>query len=257
MCKHFVSLVYRKRVGSALRKAVLGYMADRASEDGSGIWCSKGRIARETEFSESAVKKTVREFLAEGVLVETGKRKHENGETTIYSLVKVQIERMPDAAPTTTSGVTPTPSDPGTEKPRHPVTETPAPQNPPPRHPVPPNLPLNHLEPPKEDQSAPDPRFSEFWERWPLRRVVRKKAEVAFKRLSPADKREAINRVESWVKAWRASNPTANDIHPTTYLNGRRWEDDFSAPSLRQIQGGAQDGRVARWHRIAASGGSR
>ncbi len=61
-----------RRFGSAARKQIIMFLADKASDDGSGIWCSKGTIQRHTELSESTVKRTIIDFLREGILIETG-----------------------------------------------------------------------------------------------------------------------------------------------------------------------------------------
>jgi len=62
------------RFGSAARKQIIMFLADKASDDGSGIWCFKGTIQRHTELGESTVKRTISDFLKEGILVETGRR---------------------------------------------------------------------------------------------------------------------------------------------------------------------------------------
>ena len=62
------------------------FLAGKASDDGSGIWCSKGTIQRHTELGETTVKRTVRAFLKEGVLVETGARTCKNGFTVVYRI---------------------------------------------------------------------------------------------------------------------------------------------------------------------------
>jgi len=59
------------------------FLADKASDDGSGIWCSKGTIQRHTELGETTVKRAVRAFLKEGILVETGSRTCKNGFTVV------------------------------------------------------------------------------------------------------------------------------------------------------------------------------
>lgn len=56
-----------RRFGSAARKQIIMFLADKANDDGSGIWCSKGTIQRHTELGETTVKRTVREFLKEGI----------------------------------------------------------------------------------------------------------------------------------------------------------------------------------------------
>lgn len=58
-----------RRFGSAARKQIIMFMADKASDDGSGIWCSRGMIQRHTELGESIMKRTISDFLREGILV--------------------------------------------------------------------------------------------------------------------------------------------------------------------------------------------
>ena len=70
------------------------FLADKASDDGSGIWCSKGTIQRHTELGETTVKRTVREFLKEGILVETGARTCKNGFTVVYRIDLTKVEAL-------------------------------------------------------------------------------------------------------------------------------------------------------------------
>ena len=76
-----------RRFGSAARKQIIMFLADKASDDGSGIWCSKGTIQRHTELGESTVKRTINDFLQEGILIQTGQRRCQNGYTVIYRIV--------------------------------------------------------------------------------------------------------------------------------------------------------------------------
>ena len=64
---HIPNECAERRFGSAARKQIIMFLADKASDDGSGIWCSKGTIQRHTELSESTVKRTNIDFLREGV----------------------------------------------------------------------------------------------------------------------------------------------------------------------------------------------
>jgi hypothetical protein len=83
-----------RKFGSATRKQIIMFLADKASDDGSGIWCSKGTIQRHTELGETTVKRTVREFLKEGILVETGARTCKNGFTVVYRIDLTRIEAL-------------------------------------------------------------------------------------------------------------------------------------------------------------------
>ncbi len=63
------------------------FLADKASDDGSGIWCSKGTIHRHTELGESTVQRAVNELVQEGILIETGQhRRCKHGYTVVYHM---------------------------------------------------------------------------------------------------------------------------------------------------------------------------
>ncbi|WP_164661331.1 hypothetical protein [Tropicibacter sp. Alg240-R139] len=120
-----------RKFGSAARKQIIMFLADKASDDGSGIWCSKGTIQRHTELGESTVKRTIREFLKEGILIETGARGCKNGFTVVYriDLAKVEVLEL-TAEPDIETGATvnPVQTGPGTGAT---VTWVPGPQRPP------------------------------------------------------------------------------------------------------------------------------
>ncbi|WP_116134219.1 hypothetical protein [Tropicimonas sp. IMCC34043] len=102
--------------GSAARKQIIMFLADKASDDGSGIWCSKGTIQRHTELGESTVKRTISDFLKEGILIETGRRPCKNGFTVIYRIVLARVmalESMAEPDDGTGSMVDPVQPEPG------------------------------------------------------------------------------------------------------------------------------------------------
>jgi len=106
-----------RKFGSATRKQIIMFLADKASDDGSGIWCSKGTIQRHTELGETTVKRTIRDFLKEGILVETGARGCKNGFTVVYRIDLARIEALELTAEPeieTGSTVAPVQSGPGT-----------------------------------------------------------------------------------------------------------------------------------------------
>ncbi|AML51531.1 hypothetical protein [Falsihalocynthiibacter arcticus] len=106
-----------RRFGSAARKQIIMFLADKASDDGSGVWCSKGTIQRHTELSESTVKRTIIDFLQEGILIETGRRHCKNGYTVIYRIALERVASMETTAePDVLTGVTvnPVQPEPGT-----------------------------------------------------------------------------------------------------------------------------------------------
>lgn len=81
------SLCSQRIFGSPVRKQIIMFLADKASDDGSGIWCSKGTIHRHTELGESTVKRAVGELVRDGILVDSGKRRRcRNGYTIVYDM---------------------------------------------------------------------------------------------------------------------------------------------------------------------------
>lgn len=96
---------------------------------------------------------------------------------------------------------------------------------------------------PKGDDVA---GFEEFWAAWPLAKTAKAKAQAAFKKLKAEDRAKATEAVVTWAANWRRQHPTASDIHATTYLNQKRWEDEATAPKpgLRVVHSGPRIGDV-------------
>ena len=94
----------KKRFGSAPIKAVVMYMADRASDDGGGIWTSKGHIAADTELSKRTVQLAIKQLESAGLVVAVGQRKHGNGYTIEYSLDVSRIKELPSTREKTGEG---------------------------------------------------------------------------------------------------------------------------------------------------------
>jgi hypothetical protein len=66
--------------------------------------------------------------------------------------------------------------------------------------------------------------FEEFWKIvWA--KTNKAGAERAWKKLSEENRRKAIGLAAQFFRKWRADYPHASPIHPSTYLNNRRWED--------------------------------
>ena len=57
------NVIQTKLIGSPTKKAILMYMADKASDDGSGIWVSKGNMAADLEMSSRAVRIHIKDML--------------------------------------------------------------------------------------------------------------------------------------------------------------------------------------------------
>ena len=87
--------VQRRVVGSATRKSVLLYMADKAADDGSGIWTSKANIARDLELGIRAVQYAIRDLVDTGLLIEIGQRDCKHGYTVEYGIVVDALGALP------------------------------------------------------------------------------------------------------------------------------------------------------------------
>lgn len=209
-----------RKFGSPARKQVIMYMADKASDDGSGIWCAKGTIAQFTELGESTVKRVIKEFLCEGLLIETGKRAHERGFTVVYQIDLKQVERLDslkNEVRETGSRVDGVQSEP-------PRGSTADPEEGPERTP---NHPLTTLEPSivcSGDTHMPD-GFESFWKAHPRPRD-RKRAESLFEEAVKAGVHpEAIVRAAERYRAEHAGNKRQYVAYADNWLEKRRWED--------------------------------
>ncbi|WP_254683611.1 hypothetical protein [Phaeobacter inhibens] len=170
------------------------FLADKASDDGSGIWCSKGTIQRHTELGETTVKRTIRDFLKEGILVETGARGCKNGFTVVYRIDLTRIEALElTAEPEIETGATvdPVQTGPGTGAT---VAGVPGPPRPP-NHPK-----TTHKPPTRKREGAEDEEAEKILASYPPDRL-RGKAEC-LSRIREA--LEAGTEVEDLLQAVKA-----------------------------------------------------
>ncbi|WP_175582277.1 hypothetical protein [Phaeobacter sp. HF9A] len=161
-----------RKFGSASRKQVIMFLADKASDDGEGVYCSKHSIAKFTELSLATVKRIIRDFASEGILVQTGERDCDFGYTNEYRICLEAVSRLDDLTKKKSdaqggrqqTGVTKTPDeyDPASE-----VTTTP-----PPGSSRPPNHPKTIQKPPTraDTREAEDQDFEKAWGAYPADR---------------------------------------------------------------------------------------
>jgi hypothetical protein len=69
--------------------------------------------------------------------------------------------------------------------------------------------------------------FDVFWGAYP-RKVGKTKAQRVWVRLSKVDRAAALGALPQHVMSWRGKSPEYIP-HPTSWLNGRRWEDELAA----------------------------
>jgi DNA-binding Lrp family transcriptional regulator len=93
MSRKLVTLVYERKIGSMLKKAVLAAMADRANDDGTGVWTSKVRLADEIEASRRGVINAIQELVRDGILIDRGLRAA--GSTHEYDIAVSVVTALP------------------------------------------------------------------------------------------------------------------------------------------------------------------
>lgn len=95
MSNHLISLAYKRRLGSPMRKAVMVLLADKASDGGDGIWASKQTMADELDCSRQSIINTLKSLIADKLIEEVGQRQNANGFTVEYRIKVSALEALP------------------------------------------------------------------------------------------------------------------------------------------------------------------
>lgn len=95
MSNHLISTAYKRNLKTAMRKAVMVLLADKASDDGRGIYASKQTMADELCTSKQTVITVIKELQAEGLLKAVGKNKITAGYTVEYAINVAKLESLP------------------------------------------------------------------------------------------------------------------------------------------------------------------
>jgi len=190
------------------------YMADKSSDDGTGIWVSKSNMAADLEMTDRAVRKHIKEMLAMGILREAGQRKCKSGYTVDYAINLPII-----------SGLNSTRNTPEQYSPLNDVHPTPCtPFTPTPEH----GSPKPSLEPSNKPSSDRlDYVFNEIWDLYPRKvgkGAARNALKAAFKKHDEADIRVALY---DYVKTLDGQDPKYIP-HLATWLNQERWADEVT-----------------------------
>jgi len=94
LSNHLITAAYKADLRTPMRKAVMVLLADKASDDGSGIWASKQTMADELCCSKQAVITTIKAFIDEGLLIEAGHRKSATGYTNCYAISIAALRQL-------------------------------------------------------------------------------------------------------------------------------------------------------------------
>lgn len=90
-------IVSRKRLGSQSRKLLLLSMADKANDDGTGIYASFQTLADMCESSRATVKRLIKQFEDDGLVFHAGMHGNQNGaQTNNYSIDIDALTALPD-----------------------------------------------------------------------------------------------------------------------------------------------------------------
>lgn len=95
MSNHIISMAYKRDLRTPMRKSVMVLLADKASDDGSGIYASKQTMADELCCSKQTVIDTIKGFLMEGLVSEVGRRGNQRGYTVEYGINLGALEALP------------------------------------------------------------------------------------------------------------------------------------------------------------------
>ena len=217
---------------------VLIALADHADDQGH-CYPSIGRLARRTKLSDRGVQKVISRLIEKGFIRvipcagQGGANRYIVTATPTVPAVAVGVNHVhPEPRSPRTTFTTP---------PNH-VRQTPEPRSP---------KPSRTIIEPSDVVGARETTFDEFWSSWPLGKVGKDAAKRAWAKLAPDRRRMATDCAADWCRTWAAANPRLNPIHPASYLNGKRWEDE-TPPPFALIPGGKHD-HLARQDRQAAA----
>jgi len=244
MSRHIATLVYQKRVGSMAKKSILAYCAERANDDGTAVWASKTRIAKEVECSRQTVVDTMKSFVEEGLLFEVGRRKTKNGYVIEYRMNVAAIRALDDALDDPFSVEDPTCPDLDMSNELTSKRQATGQQSVKPldmNRPRTVQKPSNTPKPPEgasdlfsangqtvEHKTEPD-RFDEFWFAYPKKagKPAAKKAwDKALKRADAQTIIDGARRYAHWLSSAGPKDFRPLPKHPQGWLNDDRWADE-------------------------------
>ena len=97
MSYELATLVYRKKIGNATLKGILGYIAHRTNDEHLEFYMSKRNIAEALELSERQIVRLMNKLVQCGLLTERGY--HPTHKTKVYIFEADYIQTLPDILP--------------------------------------------------------------------------------------------------------------------------------------------------------------
>lgn len=250
MSIHLASTVWKTELGGHAVKAVAMKLADCADDDGTSIWPSVFRIARETETSERTVQmalKTLVKDIKLIVVVEKGGKGPGSPtsyrmDLTVLARLRAETQARWDKEDAERKGAKSAPfkkADKGAKsalKGAKIAAKGAAPAD----NPSLPVIDPSNNNAPPEDASGEKPKrankkqrleqFEAFWQAFPLKKG-KAKARERFDALSPEDADRAIAGAKSYAAECATEHKEARYIKwPEGWLNARRFEDATGDP---------------------------
>jgi len=201
----------KTKVGNPLRKLVLIKLADNANDQGE-CWPSYQHIADQCEIDRSTVRRHIKELQSQGLLRIENRDGPKGNSSNLYFLTLSAVGQKSIAVGTKSTGVGTQPTGGvGPESTRTSHSSEPV------------------IEPKPLCKADPMEGFDQFWKLYP-RKASKGSAEKAWKKLSVTPDLfnlmlEALTKQATsidWLKSGGQYIP-----HPASWLNSRRWEDEF------------------------------
>lgn len=209
-----VTWAFRQRLDDPTAKLVLLGIADKYNEDRGYAWPSISRLAEMADCTERTVNRKIA-YLTEIGLVQVLRNPPASNHYYLPTLTNCHPDTRCQDNPDTPVGVTLTPD----------VAQT---------------IDNNNI----NDKNIINDAFKRFWDAVP-KKVAKKAALTAFKRaLKETEADTLIQGMTAYAKMVKDKGVKADYIlHPTTWLNQGRWEDEASAPEACHENFGV----VSRW----------
>lgn len=201
----------KTKVGNPLRKLVLIKLADNASDQGE-CWPSYQHIADQCEIDRSTVRKHIKQLEADGLLRIENREGPKGNSTNLYFLTLSGVGRNSTPVGPESTGVGPQPTGGvGPESTRTSHSSEPV------------------IEPKSMATKNPLEGFDRFYKLYP-RKQNPQAAQKAWKKLAPNAELQGRIMIAlakqmtsiDWLKSGGQYIP-----HPSSWLNGRRWEDEL------------------------------
>tara|TARA_R100000329_G_scaffold111947_1_gene91956 strand:- start:507 stop:1136 length:630 start_codon:yes stop_codon:yes gene_type:complete len=197
------------------------YMADKASDDGSGIWVSKGNMAADLEMSSRAVRIHIKDMLALGILKVSGQKECRHGYTIDYQINLEIVSKLPSTRPPLND-----------VHPYHGMTFSPTPAH---GSPKPSNEPSNEPIILVRSIDVVVEQFDKFWEKYP-RKTAKVPARRAFPRaLLKISFEELMEKLDYFIDVHKHTKKQFLP-HASTWLNQERWHDVYEPQENFDLQ---------------------